>query len=461
MIRYKCSKCGAILENPKSMAGQQDKCPLCGHVCTVTESKGRMPLIVGICGGGVALVVLVMAIVWLWPHGNESAGQPGGQLSRVPLTPDPKPKLQPKPKPKVQPNPKLKPKVQPKPKPKPKVQPKPKPATQPATQPKPTPATKPASASATPHLFPVKKDGKWGYIDKTGKIVIEPRFLEAADFSEGMGVVVVNVEGGSVVRYIDHTGKWAIEKTFGIAEPFSEGLAIVENQYIDRTGKVVIPGPRDKSGKNLLKTRFDFAEPFSGGLALVGMGKSSLYRSYGYIDKTGKFVAIIKAMTARSFSGGMAAIQVAIGGGELPKYGYIDIELIKRKKELKVLSYAFAIKPRFVHAGKFSEGLAPVGLGKDYLNPQWGYIDKKGKFVIEPQAKWGKAREFSGGLAPVKVGPWLENGKWGYIDRAGKVVIEAKFDDAKPFSHGLAAVTIDEAIGYIDKTGKYVWKPTK
>ena len=31
-------------------------------------------------------------------------------------------------------------------------------------------------------------------------------------------------------------------------------------------------------------------------------------------------------------------------------------------------------------------------------------------------------------------------GKDGYIDKTGKLVIPAQFDDAKPFSEGLAAV---------------------
>ena len=67
----------------------------------------------GICSGGAAVVVLVVAAVWLWPRGTESAGQPGEQLSLAPLAADPKPK------------------VEPKPKPSPKVQPKAKPATKP------------------------------------------------------------------------------------------------------------------------------------------------------------------------------------------------------------------------------------------------------------------------------------------------------------------------------------------
>ena len=123
MIKYKCANCGATLESPSSMAGQEDKCPLCGHLCTVPESKGQTPLVLGICGGSAALVVLVVAIVWLWPRGNESAGTPGEQLSRAPSAADPKPKVQPKPKPKVQPKPK--PKVQPKPSTKTVTQPAP------------------------------------------------------------------------------------------------------------------------------------------------------------------------------------------------------------------------------------------------------------------------------------------------------------------------------------------------
>ncbi len=101
MISYRCSKCGAELESPSSLAGQEDKCPACGHVCAVPKIKGRMPLIMGICGGGAAVVLLVVGIFWLWPRGNESAGPPGEQLSRVPLAADPKPRVEPKPKPRT------------------------------------------------------------------------------------------------------------------------------------------------------------------------------------------------------------------------------------------------------------------------------------------------------------------------------------------------------------------------
>lgn len=51
------------------------------------------------------------------------------------------------------------------------------------------------------------------------------------------------------------------------------------------------------------------------------------------------------------------------------------------------------------------------------------------------------------------------NGKWGYIDNTGKVQIEPQFEDAKPFSNGLAAVKMNDLWGYIDSTGQIVIDP--
>ena len=48
---------------------------------------------------------------------------------------------------------------------------------------------------------------------------------------------------------------------------------------------------------------------------------------------------------------------------------------------------------------------------------KYGYIDKSGKVVIEPQFDY--VRDFSEGLAVVE-----KDGKWGVIDKNGKVVIE-------------------------------------
>ena len=60
---------------------------------------------------------------------------------------------------------------------------------------------------------------------------------------------------------------------------------------------------------------------------------------------------------------------------------------------------------------------------------KWGYIDKSGKFVIDPQFDY--AEGFSEGLAAVRSGD-EKTGKWGFIDRSGKYAITPQWDHATP-----------------------------
>ncbi|HEX7578228.1 MAG TPA: WG repeat-containing protein, partial [Verrucomicrobiae bacterium] len=121
------------------------------------------------------------------------------------------------------------------------------------------------------------------------------------------------------------------------------------------------------------------------------------------------------------------------------------------------------INPQFDRAEVFAEGLAPVKMGR------WGYVDASGKVVINPQ--FDKADVFSEGLAAVKLGgggpapydprpfaPFGGGGRYGYINPEGKFIINPQFDDAGPFSGGLAAVKMGHW-GFVDKTGKVVINP--
>lgn len=89
-------------------------------------------------------------------------------------------------------------------------------------------------------LFPVVQKGKCGYINRTGKIVIEPQFNGADDFSEGLARVTIEAKFG----YINKAGQMVIKpQQFDWAENFSEGLALVEIDgkigYIDKTGQYI------------------------------------------------------------------------------------------------------------------------------------------------------------------------------------------------------------------------------
>ena len=49
-----------------------------------------------------------------------------------------------------------------------------------------------------------KDRNKWGCLDESGKVVIEPQFDNAGDFDSGLAQVEVQGRLG----YIDHTGKY-------------------------------------------------------------------------------------------------------------------------------------------------------------------------------------------------------------------------------------------------------------
>src|SRR5215813_3943311 len=60
------------------------------------------------------------------------------------------------------------------------------------------------------------------------------------------------------------------------------------------------------------------------------------------------------------------------------------------------------------------------------------------------------------GIQPKRFVIWDERGKFGYVDETGRVVIKPQFDEAYPFTEGLAAVSIGEKAGFIDASGKVV-----
>jgi hypothetical protein len=66
--------------------------------------------------------------------------------------------------------------------------------------------------------------GDYGFMDKTGNLVIPAAFRGASDFAEGLSAVFLEREGKS--GFIDKTGKM-VTPLFDVALSFSEGLAPV------------------------------------------------------------------------------------------------------------------------------------------------------------------------------------------------------------------------------------------
>jgi hypothetical protein len=280
-------------------------------------------------------------------------------------------------------------------------------------------------------MAPVESDGKFGYIDKTGKLVVPTIYDSSEPFSEGLASVLLSDDGDGLWGYIDKAGKMVIKPQFASAAPFSEGLAVVcinkKWGYIDKTGKMIID------------PQFDMADSFSEGLAVVSVVANDVGQKskpeeniisglgkFGYIDKTGKSIIAPQFALAMAFHEGLAAVQV--GDFTVGKWGYID-------KTGKVV-----IDPQFSFANNFSEGLASVmacpvessETSQKSDTPKWGYIDKSGKMIVPPHFSGMYQGEFCGGLARVSPSlpvPGKNDNELEYIDNTGKVVWKDKREE--------------------------------
>ena len=147
--------------------------------------------------------------------------------------------------------------------------------------------------------FQVEKNGKTGFRNLDGKIVIEPKFDAAEMFSEGYSAVQVGDKWG----LIDETGKYIIEPKFEYLGSVHNRL--LSNRTNDKYGFV------DIAGQEKIKPQFDWVDEFSEGLCAVrndngklGSGKN------GYIDTTGKLVIDFKFIYAGKFESGKAKAQI-------------------------------------------------------------------------------------------------------------------------------------------------------
>lgn len=290
-------------------------------------------------------------------------------------------------------------------------------------------------------LFPIEQGGKAGYIDRSGKIVIKPRFDEARTFSESLAPVRVNGDWG----YVDQTGKFVIKPQFFQADKFSEGRASVGVYFKDRQiidSRVGFYGYIDRTGALITDQHFGVAFGFSEGVAQVLTEDNQ----HGFINRSGAMVLSIDSYD-NYFKNDRTMFKT---NGNMPDtlIGYYD-----KSGQVK-------IPPKYSDGEDFSEGLACV-----YHNQNAGVIDTNGRLVIG--FNYDYCRSFSEGLAAVSV-----NGKWGFIDKTGKMVIEPQYGQVEGFSDGMAVVAMEydanliynpDSIpgppyhyGAIDKTGKIV-----
>ncbi|MEM8885352.1 MAG: WG repeat-containing protein [Planctomycetota bacterium] len=280
----------------------------------------------------------------------------------------------------------------------------------------------------------------WGYRDpRSGRFVIPPRFRIARQFRHGRAAVQVNGRFG----FIDRKGKLVIPAQYDRCSDFGThgepGLAMVVRQrrhgMVDRNGGVVLP------------MRYgEFPAAFVNGVMPMRLMDGWMEgRALGLIDRTGRVIAEPRFSSVGSFSEGRIVVTQLNGSHfmRLPQTGYLD-----RKGKIAI--------PFDYRVGRaFREGLAPVRL----LSNKWVFIDRDGRTRIP--GPFDYADEFWNGLAVVGVGKMDNNsprfqGQYGCVSRAGKLVIPAEFDWIEGFQRGERSIATRKGVkGWLYKDGRF------
>ena len=360
---------------------------------------------------------------------------------------------------------------------------------------------------------------KYGYIDKSGDFVIEPRFISYVNMNE-IGDVTNDMDDCSNALYrnsfrnkramfydtltwkngyIDTKGYIVIPPKFYYSEPFSEGLAIVKDAVAEPlyTNKACITPSKlrcaylDTLGNAVTEFKYESLTRFGSGRGIGSYKKikrenvdiadtTVVWETYSIprflINRDGK---VIKELNFNydyyGFSRG--GISVASDGffmrsfigKENISYYYIDIkgnflEPLKGLSEYQLDSLSrcddiMQVLPdnaNIAAATYFNEGFAGISPDKKH----WFVLDKY--LLIHgygDESIFDGFQAFNNGLAAVK-----KNGKWGFINRKIKEQIPCKYDSCGivyPYLEEVFEYDIQGEVkkrAYINRKDSLVWE---
>lgn len=201
------------------------------------------------------------------------------------------------------------------------------------------------------------KDVKFGFINKSGKLVVPIKYLDVIPFSCGLAYIMNFDERG----YINTKGKFVIPMQKGFAGyGFSENLSPISDAdkalfgFIDTVGNLVIDYQFDEVGQ--------FSE---------GLCKAYKRGNFGYINTKGIFVISPQFDEATEFQENRAFVSVFNFEKDAHQWGIID------KDGRHITPYIFDGYKRY------SEKIAAVQSG-DY----WKYIKYDGSDLSNKQYKF-------------------------------------------------------------------------
>ncbi len=292
--------------------------------------------------------------------------------------------------------------------------------------------------------------GKYGFIDKNGKLIVECQYDYVQAFSNGYAIVQ-NYENTDQFYDYSYNYLYNIIDTKGnlLLKDWANNIIPLSNNNLFK-----ITFKKDDIQKsNIVNKKFeiiieDCEEIYELDEDYLLVLKNDKFNLYSYEGKLITDADLLNKKLSEKFlfNEGIAIFSIPIDLYTF-KYGYLN-----SKGEI-------IIKPIFSNASNFSDGMALVGKTDEYYYTKYGYIDTKGNMVID--FKFDYAYSFVDGMA--KVGTYnydLYTYNYGFINKKGELVIDYLFAEVTDFKDGMAIATknfdYNKMSAFINKEGKEI-----
>lgn len=334
-------------------------------------------------------------------------------------------------------------------------------------------------------LYPLEINGKYGFINQFGELIVNPQYRRANMSRCGVAVG----EKDKVMYYLDSKGNvlFSLENQLQLPRSFSDGFLACRILNGEQSNW----GFLDKSGKSVIPPIYAAVDDFSEGLANVTDSNGNTFfinkenvRVFGDVLHTGgpfhNGYAYVREKVIDDFyvdrvtidgipyqeningtfggiinQRGELIIPYILGMYALYSEGlfatsYKDIEAIKNQTLMGMgVGYInekneMVIEPRFSLAYEFTDGVAVASLNGN----TYGLINKQGEFIIQPQ--YADLRTKSNGVFLFS----KDGVKYGFMDEQERALIPATFDFANSFDGPLAFIKKGDIPGYVNREGK-------
>ena len=298
----------------------------------------------------------------------------------------------------------------------------------------------------------IKKDGKLGIVDKDGKIIVEPKYLDITNLGKDNKSGFIIKDTNEKYGVIDYSSNVVLESKYDSIEKVSGSSLYV----VKEAGKTKVV---KQNGTDYITDGFDTIKEIlknsSNGVIFAKDGK------YGVMKENNQ---IVIEPTYEDLSQAQDTTLIAKKNG---KYGVIDFsanqKILFDYKSIKYDEIADIFITEndslintvinSVYESKLSGILVKMDTEKGYMKLRVGEDYKYYNFKFEEKA-----------VTDILVSNTLflskKDGKYGFVDKNGKVVVDYIYDDATDQnSSGFCAVKKDGKWGSIDIKGNVCQEP--